>query len=1053
VVLETQITQPGIVKSARDITVTILSGDILDVDEGMTIYIGTSQGAKDIGRLRLRSGSGTTLTLAENSVDWEDGWYLTVVRYWEPWGVYPRIDLDDDNVPIFYKDWDIEYTDQNEDMDPVVCMGPNDAGFLNLGDIAPTGSFNVWYTSSGSYNPSNSPPAFTGSAFDWHFEGGTPTGSSLHHPGMVTYTGVGNFVTSLTITTADGPSFTGRRHIRVMARPENEGSEKPAGAWGLGALNGERDSGGWIGDIWMREPANPEDIVDGALVVIFSEDYEGGIEATKIGANAENRGHILFAGYILEDTISYNPETSRVDFSIGGTSARMAELATFATALDDVREGRVTGEDTPPWSRMPYLTVDRALVHFLRWHSTVLAVADFSPTGDTLALKGADLGRGNVWDVSNSFVNSALLGQIVSDRQGKVWTEIRANVIPTGSSRQVADTMQDVIEITRQDWRAEVGIERGGDAGSVAYIEFGGVAWSGAATGTFDAYLSGAPGFAPHYFGSAQRVNNLALLGQDQLNQLAGNAWANLNPRYHGINIPLAGDYRFLDIAPQQRVLMTIAANDTFRRITMDQKPFIPDSMTYEYRPDQQIALVDLDVREETSGGPGETIVIPVEAPYDRPILPDWDIDFPPIVPPDPIEPPIDPPPGSGDIIYLCTANRLTRSRNFVSGRATGSSWEDITPEWATSGPGGGPGGVTGTFRNFYLAPEDTLNTAYLHTDLKSEARPVSLSGPHLYRITNLNGPTGTQSYEEILDPLEWGALYGLGPEDGSSPQVDSFSFSPISPNIIVGLGKNISPFDVNACKTNDGGATWTDITNDFTSFDPGGAEQIKISEKSIQDIWAIAHLQRRMYYTNTQGNSWSNIHEVSTIRHYNWHIPFQGNAADRIHYFSFGTNYRVTDDNFSTDTVINPTWGGEIYRPPDTDIPTDQTRKDMIKTWRGNRLAIASLARGETSGRWAFFYSEDGLLAGVSTWQLRGGLIPIAGGADTPGPLMWHETNPDLLCFPITGNNDSFYLTVDRGISWSGDALDNWQLDIGTIGSPDFLGFEVAGIGWPVLG
>ncbi len=109
----------------------------------MTVYIGTSQGAKDIGRIRLRSATSSVLTLAENSIDWQDGWYLTVVRYFEPWGVFPRIILDDNNNPTFFKDYDDTYGNQNEVMDPVICMGPNDGGFLNLDEIAPTGS-SIW---------------------------------------------------------------------------------------------------------------------------------------------------------------------------------------------------------------------------------------------------------------------------------------------------------------------------------------------------------------------------------------------------------------------------------------------------------------------------------------------------------------------------------------------------------------------------------------------------------------------------------------------------------------------------------------------------------------------------------------------------------------------------------------------------------------------------------------------------------------------------------------------------------------------------------------------
>ena len=155
-----------------------------------------------------------------------------------------------------------------------------------------------------------------------------------------------------------------------------------------------------------------------------------------------------------------------------------------------------------------------------------------------------------------------------------------------------------------------------------------GVAWSGENTGTFDAYLSGAPGKGPDYFGASSRIGNLALLGQDQLNQLTGNAWAAANPHYPNVGFPMAGDYRFLDIAPQHRVELTLAAADTWRQITWNQRPFMPASITYEYRPAEQLLLMDMDLMDETSGGPGETIIIPVDPPYDQTILPDWDIDY-----------------------------------------------------------------------------------------------------------------------------------------------------------------------------------------------------------------------------------------------------------------------------------------------------------------------------------------------------------------------------------------------------------------------------------------
>src|SRR3972149_5851791 len=135
VVFATQINQAGIAKGARDITVTGISGSSLSALSGMTVYIGTTQGGKELGRIRLRSATASQLVLAENSITWVNGWFRPVVRYFEPWGVFPRIILDGNNNPVFYKDWDIAYTDQNHKMDPVICMGPNHAGFLAVGSL------------------------------------------------------------------------------------------------------------------------------------------------------------------------------------------------------------------------------------------------------------------------------------------------------------------------------------------------------------------------------------------------------------------------------------------------------------------------------------------------------------------------------------------------------------------------------------------------------------------------------------------------------------------------------------------------------------------------------------------------------------------------------------------------------------------------------------------------------------------------------------------------------------------------------------------------------
>src|SRR3972149_2345147 len=103
----------------------------------------------DKGRIRVRSASVDTLIVAENSdIDWANDLYITVVDFIEISAIYPRIIKDpanDENV-IFYKDYDIPYTNQNSVLGTFVCMGSHRA--VDLED----GSAQLYWTSSGTYN-------------------------------------------------------------------------------------------------------------------------------------------------------------------------------------------------------------------------------------------------------------------------------------------------------------------------------------------------------------------------------------------------------------------------------------------------------------------------------------------------------------------------------------------------------------------------------------------------------------------------------------------------------------------------------------------------------------------------------------------------------------------------------------------------------------------------------------------------------------------------------------------------------------------------------------
>lgn len=697
-----RISMPAIVKGERVISIASLAGDPNSVARNMTCYIGTTPGAQDQGRMRVISATSGQITLAENAVDWVDGWYLTVLEYMEPWAVFPRIVLTN-NIPAFYKDYDIAYADQNLYLDPLVCMGPNVAGFMA------TGAFGVYYSSSGTYDPTD---GSIPTGYAWYFEGGTPTGSGLRDPGWVQYTGAGHFMTSLTVTANSGKQFTGRRFVSVYTRPD-QGPAFPILKWGFTSFEGARDNGGWSVRFFVREPEDFSKVKDGALVVLFTDDWQGTVPG-KLGANAENRDNILFCGYIEDKSITIDPVTNRLEFRAASVTNIASKLSTYSATLES-KPGAQT------WNEMTEMTIDKAVVHFLRWHSTILGVADFSPTGDVKPVQYADFSRGGLYEAVNGLVSSALLGAIVSDRQGKMWAEVDLNLMPTGSARLAAAGVGTALG--RQDWRNRLDILRTWRP-DVAYVELGGIAYNGPTTGTNEPYLAGSPGDVADYWGSVDRTQGLVLASQTQLNELVGLYRANRNLNFKEVTLPLAGDYRFLDIAPQARVLLSISPTDNWRGLTWVQKAFIPQQLTYQYTGDRQTLVLDARVKEEASAPPGTTIIIPVEPPYDEPGLPGWDITFPPIAPFPQFPPPIVPRPPDGNTVYLPTTDGyLYRTRNFWS----------TTPTWTkiVNGVAGGTG-----IALWWLNMNDPVNGAFMFVP--------GANGPLGYMTNTLDAPVPT---------------------------------------------------------------------------------------------------------------------------------------------------------------------------------------------------------------------------------------------------------------------------------------------------------------------
>lgn len=601
----------------------VTSGSYLNILSGMTMYVGTTLGAKDVGKIRVKSATTTTITVAENSeIDWEDNLYLTVVNFWEINSVYPRMYVPDPLNPatqIWYKDYDIAYTNQNSVLGTLICMGPHHAGFMDTA----TGTCGIYYSASGTYNLNSENVSYF-----WSFEGGTPSTSNLKTPGIVYYGTPGHYTTQLSVSGTSSGGDASYRHVSIYNRP-NEGTNVPILNWELLSLDGARDSGGYQGRIRIRE--NIEDVVDGALVVIFADDTYGTTKQS-IGGNSMNRQTIFFVGYILDGSISYNYEDSNVEFNIGSPTEVMKLSEGFVVSVKsspDPEAQDIVDDDFPSaWALLKDMDCKRALYHYLKWHSTVFYTNDFEFDGTDQYIEYFDADRESLFDAINNLMRGTLYGDVVCDRQGKIYAEV--SVAATDSA---ATSFPTAINIFNQDWVGSPFVEETFNR-RLGYLEMGGIQFSLAPSGTYDgtsaAYLSCAPGSAPAYRGNVQKIEGLALTSQIQLNTQCGNVYAYLNSKYAHMEFELSGNYRNIDIAPQEIVNVSLIATDTPKRITWSNKAFHVIGMSWVYNPQAGTLLPTLTLHEVTQGYSGDTIVIPPIPPVKDPKDGNWDI--PPLV-------------------------------------------------------------------------------------------------------------------------------------------------------------------------------------------------------------------------------------------------------------------------------------------------------------------------------------------------------------------------------------------------------------------------------------
>jgi hypothetical protein len=589
VALACRVNDATITKGARAITFDgVTTGSYSLVEANFIALIGTALGKEDKGRIRVKSATSSVLTVAENShIDWQDDDFVTVLRYVEPVPIFTRIiqnPADEEDV-IFYKDYDVAYSNQNTVLGAFVSMGSHFAGFLDE-----SSNCQIYYSASGTAHVIDG----TALTYEWWFQGAETTGSSSHTPGYINYKNPGHYITRLKVTGANSSLDTSYRFISVYDNP-SRGTSVPILDWSTPDISGSRDSAGYKSRIKVRTSV-PESIIrDNALVVIFTDDYYGSVKQS-LGAS-KNRSSIRFVGYIVDGTIDYNYKDGYIEFEVESPTGIMQRMESFSVSVE-------SSASPTKWFELLNMNCKRAIYHYLRWHSTILNCNDFEFNGTDYNIQYFDADRTSLYDGIHNFIDGTLWGSVICDRQGKIWAEVDYDAYSDGGDLPVNMTIDshDIIGTLNVEER---------QVDELSYLELGGIKYDGPAAGTFQALLCEAPGVAPSYQGKAERKQGLALGSQAQLNTLAGNIFAHKNAKYPSVDANLGGNYTNFDIAPQELVLLNTPASLNPRGVAFSNKRFVVTSVAIKLDGKRQSSFVDLGLAEVVAGVAAETVVIP----------------------------------------------------------------------------------------------------------------------------------------------------------------------------------------------------------------------------------------------------------------------------------------------------------------------------------------------------------------------------------------------------------------------------------------------------------
>lgn len=985
----------------------VTTGAYTDIMPEMMILFGTTAGADDLGRARVRKAATSSVlyfgwasrALGEGEVYLIDDAYITVLDLYKPWTKNPRITP----AGVSYTDYDRSFGTYG-DLPPVILLecGPATQQPLDSETNKATFSFDA----SNSYVTDAHASAI--STWAWTLPGGASLTGGATDSDTVTFTLPESAAWCSVVATDDNGTSATRRILCIAGEPSGTLSQ-------FDQIELIRRPEGQTLRARISESIPESTYPNGCMVVMWKRQTADGVATTPSGLTGHE--HVCFVGWhYQDDTEGRADENGFLDDTVidcRDVGGWLQVLPGYPIIIER--------RNTPgTWTEMYHLHMDRYYMRLLAEYCNVLLFTDFSWSGlgETYypipALRSEGTTLYEQIDTRAQAIAHKLTcdqwgrlaikpdPQLLDDEGGTATPITRTATVQKAVTEAVwSDIQLSALPFPRVNWSRENAIVA--EALNVSQIA------------RIKTVFCTAPGNAPGQGVSSSTSGEQLVTDQDEINARAGHRYAaRHNNPLPSIEVTLATPDDFaIQPAYMEWITFTNSATSTGQRgRTYSATRFLPIEVTINHEAELGSQTVVIRAEKEVVGYPAKTYIPPKDDSN----------------PPEPDLPPEDWEPIDIDILNLREGLQkifLIHENGEVS----------ITSDYQTPSTAGGP--------------------SYTVVDLSLDGTALDAAGdPYSPRFLGTGGGvncwiiTTTKIYyvEDICD-ADSSRTVNLQHTFASETAYRTFGGERGIQNWMI-VSSYYESGGTKACYTTDG-SSWTEVTVTANTL---GATNVTQDWTGIDwsHFWDITQeLPAWMEYGVAQGNFWvvgeglmAYPNDISGLYQLELGLPldYGGGTATHIYMliqvvsnFDYATQSRIATNQSTLITIGDPGWD-------DTD-PSGGGQITVEKTTVSEPLSIPSdgkiryhLEGHNPGGTWDDTYANAGHILAVAIGGTGTDPFDDPGTpAFMPTPTIHVSGKVAGLAYigAINGGVGDLYASTDYGATWALSSLLGHDYDL----------------------